>query len=90
VKAAFRLDLLQGLSPAQQRIRAIAYNRERETLELEFEGYTARIFQHEVNHLNGLRFPDQTTNFDHLHWIDNVSLILKCHIVRNLIGGFRP
>lgn len=32
-------------------------------------GYTARIFQHEIDHLNGIRFPDLIYNPSKLHWV---------------------
>jgi len=73
-EGCFSTGSLAGIVPRSTKIRATAYNREGEKLELEFEGYTARIFQHEVDHLNGLRFPDRITNFDHLHWVDMENL----------------
>jgi len=30
-------------------------------------GFTARIFQHEIDHLNGILFPNHIKNPDHLH-----------------------
>lgn len=43
------------------------------TFELVIErhaGYTARIFQHEIDHLNGIRFPDLIKDPDKLHWVE--------------------
>jgi predicted transcriptional regulator YdeE len=37
----------------------------------EFSGFTARIFQHEVDHLNGIRFPDRTGSEGKLHWVED-------------------
>ena len=34
-----------------------------------FSGYVARIFQHEIDHLNGKLFVSHITNPDHLHWV---------------------
>jgi peptide deformylase len=34
-----------------------------------FSGFTARIFQHEVDHLDGFRFPDRITDNTKLHWV---------------------
>ena len=34
------------------------------------KGYVARIFQHEIDHLNGVRFPDLITDPDKLHWVE--------------------
>ena len=34
------------------------------------DGFVARIFQHEVDHLDGLRFPDRITKADDLLWVE--------------------
>lgn len=41
-----------------------------EAVEEEYSGYVARIFQHEIDHLNGIRFPDLVKNPDNLHWVN--------------------
>lgn len=41
-----------------------------ELVEEGHKGYTARIFQHEIDHLNGIRFPDLIKNPDKLHWVE--------------------
>lgn len=33
-------------------------------------GYIARIFQHEIDHLNGIVFISHIKNPDHLHWVE--------------------
>lgn len=33
-------------------------------------GFTARIFQHEIDHLDGVRFPDRITDDSKLHWVE--------------------
>ncbi len=38
-------------------------------IEEKYSGYVARIFQHEIDHLNGKLFPDLITNPDKLHWV---------------------
>jgi|SRR3989344_3802476 len=32
-------------------------------------GYKARIFQHEIDHLNGVRFPEKISDPKKLHWV---------------------
>jgi peptide deformylase len=39
------------------------------------EGNVAKIFQHEIDHLNGVRFPDIITHLDHLHWVEDSDLL---------------
>lgn len=34
-------------------------------------GFTARIFQHEIDHLDGVRFPDRITDDAKLHWVES-------------------
>ncbi len=36
----------------------------------EWTGYVARIFQHEIDHLNGKFFIDHIQNPDYLHWVE--------------------
>jgi peptide deformylase len=38
--------------------------------EQEFDGYTARIFQHEIDHLNGKEFVTHITDDSKLHWVE--------------------
>lgn len=38
-------------------------------VEEEHEGVPARIFQHEIDHLDGIRFPDRVTDDKRLHWV---------------------
>lgn len=38
-------------------------------VEEEYKGYTARIFQHEIDHLNGRLFVDLIKDQNHLHWV---------------------
>lgn len=39
-------------------------------VEEKWTGYTARIFQHEIDHLDGKLFMDHIKNSDHLHWVE--------------------
>lgn len=69
-EGCFSTGSLAGMVPRHKSIHAEAFNPDGEKIKLKLEGYTARIFQHEVDHLNGLRFPDRITDFDHLHWVE--------------------
>ena len=70
---------LDGKIPRSESVRVAAYDREGNFIDQIFKGFTARIFQHEVDHLNGIRFPDRVTENGILHWIpDNqYNLYLK-------------
>lgn len=39
-------------------------------VEEKWTGYVARIFQHEIDHLDGKLFMDHIKNPDHLHWVE--------------------
>ncbi|MGN7455138.1 peptide deformylase [Paenibacillus pasadenensis] len=49
---------LNGDVRRANKIRVRGQNRDGETFELEAEGFLARAFQHEVDHLNGILFID--------------------------------
>ena len=46
------------------------YNRQGDLVSETWTGFTARIFQHEIDHLDGIRFPDQITDDSKLHWVE--------------------
>lgn len=41
-----------------------------------FEGFTARIALHEIDHLNGIRFPDRITSERKRHWVHTEELVV--------------
>lgn len=60
---------LDGKVPRSESIRITAYDREGNFIDRTFSGFIARIFQHEVDHLDGIRFPDRVSENGILHWI---------------------
>lgn len=59
-----------GIVPRSSKIKISAYDRQGNFVEEELSGFTARIFQHEVDHLHGVRFPDQIGSDGVLHWVE--------------------
>lgn len=60
-----------GIVSRPNKIRISAYDQDGQKIEgAEYEGYTARIFQHEIDHLNGIEFVTHITNDDNLHWVE--------------------
>lgn len=57
-------ERMVGVVARARTIRIIALDSEEE----EHTGLTARVLQHEIDHLNGIRFPDRT---DILHWVED-------------------
>ena len=63
-----------GLVPRAQWIKIAAYDRDGNTVEERYTDYTARIFQHEIDHLNGVLF------------IDHLSSIKRDRVRKHLLG----
>lgn len=59
-----------GIVPRSNKILIRAYDRKGQIFTEEFEGYVARIVQHEIDHLEGIRFPDRIENDSDLHWVE--------------------
>ena len=59
-----------GIVPRSEKIRLKAFDRHGMPISEEFSGFTARIAQHEVDHLNGIRFPDRVGPEGKLHWVE--------------------
>ena len=53
---------LMGEVERSQEIVVEGRNRHGEPLKMKLRGWVARIFQHEIDHLNGILFTDRTTN----------------------------
>lgn len=47
-----------GIVPRASLIRIEAYDEQGKLIQEELTGFSARVFQHEVDHLDGIRFPD--------------------------------
>lgn len=60
---------VDGKVPRSQSIQLEAYDAQGNAIQHTFSGFTARIFQHEVDHLQGLCFPDRVGPNGILHWI---------------------
>lgn len=46
-------------------------NRDGILIREELEGFPAVIAQHEIDHLDGIRFPDRITDDSSLHWVED-------------------
>lgn len=63
-----------GLVPRSRQVLIRSYDREGNIITREYEGYVARIFQHEIDHLNGIRFPDRIADPNALHWVEESEI----------------
>ncbi|HEY2811047.1 MAG TPA: peptide deformylase [Rhabdochlamydiaceae bacterium] len=66
---------IRGIVPRYASIRLIAYDRNGNPIEEEHHGYTARIFQHEIDHLEGIRFPERVGEEGTLHWVEEAEIL---------------
>ena len=69
-EGCFSTSRLCGIVERAKKVKVRAYNREGELFEHEFEDFPARVAQHEIDHLNGIRFPDRITDDNNLHWVE--------------------
>jgi peptide deformylase len=61
---------LRGRVPRSRRIHLRAMNREGRRIEIQADGYYARVLQHETDHLDGILFLDRMTSFDTLTYLN--------------------
>jgi len=61
---------LCGLVERSQAIKITAFDRQGNIIEEELFGMSARIFQHEIDHLDGYCFPDRVGENGILHWVE--------------------
>lgn len=64
-----------GIVPRSKQVLIRSYDREGNVLTQEYEGYVARIFQHEIDHLDGIRFPDRIADDNDLHWVEMDEIV---------------
>ena len=63
-------DRVCGIVSRPEKIKVHAYTEDGEEIEREFVGYTARIFQHEIDHLDGKEFVTHISDDNNLHWVE--------------------
>jgi peptide deformylase len=61
---------IRGIVPRFESIKVVAYDRYGNPVAEEISGFPARIFQHEIDHLEGIRFPDRVGENGTLHWVE--------------------
>jgi peptide deformylase len=61
---------IRGLVPRAQQIVVRAYDRSGKRLEIKASGFTARVIQHESDHLDGVLFFDRMTSFESLAFLE--------------------
>jgi peptide deformylase len=59
-----------GIVDRASEITVEAFDRNGTAVKEDYEGFTARILQHERDHLDGIRFPDLISDNSRLHWVE--------------------
>jgi len=69
-EGCFSTGRVCGIVSRSTKIKVRAFTKEGRLVEEEHEDYTARIFQHEIDHLNGIEFVSHIIDDDKLHWVE--------------------
>ncbi len=69
-EGCYSTDCVCGIVARPDKVKIHAYNPDGKVIEEEFKGYIARIFQHEIDHLNGIEFVSHIKNDRKLHWVE--------------------
>lgn len=68
-EGCFSAGPVWGLVRRSVALKIRAFTPEGKEIERIFEGFTARIMQHEIDHLDGIRFPDRIKSDKKRHWV---------------------
>jgi peptide deformylase len=61
---------IRGRVPRSRQILVRAYDRQGKRIEIRAAGFTARVIQHETDHLDGILFFDRMRSFESLTFLD--------------------
>ena len=64
---------IRGRVPRAKEIKVRAFDRKGERFELRAHGFSARVIQHEADHLDGILFFDRMRSFDTLTFLEEYS-----------------
>lgn len=59
-----------GIVARSKEIEVEGYDANADKISQMFKDFTARVVQHEIDHLDGIRFPDRITDDSKLHWVE--------------------
>jgi peptide deformylase len=68
-EACYSTGNVKGIVTRPSRIELKALDRDGKEICEKHQGYVARIFQHEIDHLNGIRFPQRMHDHEKLHLV---------------------
>lgn len=72
-EGCFSTGRVCGIVERAEQVRVSGLNRNGEKISMVLKGFPARIAQHEIDHLNGVRFPDRIKDPGKLHWVEEAE-----------------
>lgn len=69
-EGCFSTSRVCGVVERAKMVIISAYDKDGDEFQTELVGFPARVAQHEIDHLNGIRFPDRITDDSKLHWVE--------------------
>ena len=69
-EGCFSTSRVCGIVERAKKVRLKAFDRKGNEVIETFEGFPARVAQHEVDHLDGIRFPERITDDSKLHGVE--------------------
>lgn len=69
-EGCYSTDRVCGIVERYKSVTIKAYDRNGKLITETHEGFPAKVFQHEIDHLDGVRFPDRITDDSKLHWVE--------------------
>ena len=77
IEGCLSLPEMVGLVPRYIKIRYRAFDLKGQRIEVEAEGYHARVVQHECDHLDGILYPMRMTDLSKLGYAEEMSKTYK-------------
>lgn len=82
-EGCFSAGPVWGLVRRPVAVKVRAFTPDGGRVERVFEGFTARIIQHEVDHLDGIRFPERIKSDKKRHWVHAEEIALYPENIRH-------
>lgn len=82
-EGCFSTGMVWGMVRRPIAIKVVAFNPDGTVGTWIFEDFTARIVQHEMDHLDGIRFPDRIKSDKKRHWVHAEELDLYVQQTKN-------
>jgi peptide deformylase len=70
-EGCYSTERVCGIVTRPKTVKIKAYTKDGKKIEERHSGYVARIFQHEIDHLNGKEFVTHIKDDDKLHWVED-------------------